>query len=152
MSKLPGMSEKTKHFWCKYFFVCVIRGVDKHAWRYCHRNVDHLLQAWPQMRHSQASILADRGQLQLWGSFLAALTTSHTYRWSGASCPQMSVDILGTNCDQCRSTVQCCFTSTETVRLIRMESPGRPPRLSHSSWTLPYIQPLRRGLKCPLEW
>ena len=31
----------------------------------------------------------------------------------------MSVDILGTNCDQCRSMVQYCFTSTETVRLIR---------------------------------
>ena len=31
--------------------------------------------------------------------------------------------------------VQCCFTFTETVRLIRTESPGRPPRLSHSSWT-----------------
>ena len=45
-------------------------------------------------------------------------------------------DILGTNCDQCRSMVQCCFTSTETVRLIRRESAGRPPRLSHSSWTL----------------
>ena len=48
----------------------------------------------------------------------------------------MSVDILGTNCDQCLSMVQCCFTSTETVRLIRTESPGRPPRLSQSSWTL----------------
>ena len=36
----------------------------------------------------------------------------------------MSVDILGTNCDQCRSTVQCCFTSTETVKLIRTESPA----------------------------
>ena len=46
------------------------------------------------------------------------------------------VDILGTNCEQCVSMVQCCFTSTETVRLIRTESPGRPPRLSHSSWTL----------------
>ena len=56
--------------------------------------------------------------------------------WSRASCPRMSVDILGTNCDQCLSMVQCCFTSTETVRLIRTESPGRPPRLSHSSWTL----------------
>ena len=43
----------------------------------------------------------------------------------------MSVDILGTNCDQCRS-----FTSTETVRLIRTERTGRPPRLSHSSRTL----------------
>ena len=29
------------------------------------------------------------------------------------------VDILWTNCDQCVSMVQCCFTSTETVRLIR---------------------------------
>ena len=38
---------------------------------------------------------------------------------------------LGTHCDQCM--VQCCFTSTETVRFIRTESPGRPPRLSHSS-------------------
>ena len=27
----------------------------------------------------------------------------------------MSVDILGENCDQCLSMVQCCFTSTETV-------------------------------------
>ena len=53
--------------------------------------------------------------------------------WCRASCPRMSVDILGTNCDQCRSTVHCCFTSIETVRLIRTESPGRPPRLSHSS-------------------
>ena len=29
---------------------------------------------------------------------------------------------------------RCCFTSTETVRLIRDGSPRRPPRLSHSSW------------------
>ena len=53
-----------------------------------------------------------------------------------ASSSRMSVDILGTNCDQCRSMVHCCFTSTETVRLIRTENPGQPPRLSHSSWTL----------------
>ena len=53
-----------------------------------------------------------------------------------ASCPQMLVDTLGTNCDQRRSNVQCCFTSTETVRLIRTESSGRPPRLSHCSSTL----------------
>ena len=33
-----------------------------------------------------------------------------------ASCPRRSADILGTNCDQYLSTVQCCFTSTETVR------------------------------------
>ena len=50
----------------------------------------------------------------------------------------MSADILlGTNCDQCRSTVQCCFMSTETVRLIRTESTGQSPWLSHSSRTLP---------------
>ena len=38
------------------------------------------------------------------------------------------VDTLGTNCDQCVSMVQCCFTATKTVRLIGTESPGRPPR------------------------
>ena len=43
------------------------------------------------------------------------------------------VDMLGTNCDQCVCTVQCRFTSTETIRLVRTGSPGRPPRLSHSS-------------------
>ena len=47
----------------------------------------------------------------------------------------MSVDILGTSCDQCRSMVQYSFTSMETRRLVRMDSPGRPPQLSHSSWT-----------------
>ena len=55
--------------------------------------------------------------------------------WCRASCPRMSADILGTNCEQCVSMVQCCFTSTETRKLIRTESPGRLPRLSHSSWT-----------------
>ena len=59
--------------------------------------------------------------------------------WCRASCPRMSVDIVGANCDQCRSTVHCCFTSTETVRLIRTGSPGRPPPLSHSSWVLWYF-------------
>ena len=43
------------------------------------------------------------------------------------------VDVLGTNCDQCVSMVHCCFASTETTRLIRTGSPGRPPRLSHST-------------------
>ena len=42
------------------------------------------------------------------------------------------VDILGANCDQCVSIVQCCFTSTETIRLIRMGSQGWPPQLSHT--------------------
>ena len=48
----------------------------------------------------------------------------------------MSVDILGTSWDQCRSIVQYSFTSTETRRLVRTDSPGRPPRLLHSSWTM----------------
>ena len=43
---------------------------------------------------------------------------------------------LGTSCDQCLSTVQEFFTSTETRRLVRTDSPGHPPRLSHSSWTM----------------
>ena len=46
----------------------------------------------------------------------------------------MSADILGTNCDQCLSMVQCCFMSTETVRLIRTESPGRPPRATFTQF------------------
>ena len=29
--------------------------------------------------------------------------------------------------------VECCFTSTETVGLLGTGSPGRPPRLPHSS-------------------
>ena len=35
--------------------------------------------------------------------------------------------------------VECCFTSTETRRrliIVRDGSPGRPSRLSHSSWAL----------------
>ena len=32
--------------------------------------------------------------------------------------------------------VKYCFTSTQTIRLIRDGSPGRPPRLSHSSGAL----------------
>ena len=48
----------------------------------------------------------------------------------------MSVDMLGTSWNQCRSMVQYSFTSTETRRLVRTDSPGRPPRLSHSSWTV----------------
>ena len=43
------------------------------------------------------------------------------------------VDILGTNREHGVRMAQCCFTSTETIRLIRTGSPGRPRRLSHSS-------------------
>ena len=53
-----------------------------------------------------------------------------------ASYPRMSVDILGTSWDQCVSTVRYFFTSTETTRLVRTESPGRTPRTPHSSWAL----------------
>ena len=49
------------------------------------------------------------------------------------------VDILGTSCDQCRSMVQYSFTSTETRRLVRTDSSGRPPGLSHSSGTMRMI-------------
>ena len=42
-------------------------------------------------------------------------------------------DILGANCDQWVNMVQCCFMSTETIRLIKT---GRPSRHSHSSWAL----------------
>ena len=48
----------------------------------------------------------------------------------------MSADTLGTSWDQCRSMVQYSYTSTETRRLVRTDSPGRPPRLSHSSWNM----------------
>ena len=48
----------------------------------------------------------------------------------------MSVDILGTSWYQCQSMVQYSFTSTETRKLVRTDSPGRPPRLSHSSWSM----------------
>ena len=45
-------------------------------------------------------------------------------------CLMSSVDILGTSGDQCRSTVQYSFTSTETRRLLRTDITGRPPRLT----------------------
>ena len=48
----------------------------------------------------------------------------------------MSSDILITSWDQCRSMVQYSITSTETRRLVRTDSRGRPPRLSHSYWTM----------------
>ena len=64
----------------------------------------------------------------------------------------MSVDILGTNCDQCRSTVQYYFTSTETIRLVRTESPGRPPRLYTAPQLWPFglvSLPLSTPTRCP---
>ena len=64
----------------------------------------------------------------------------------------MSADILWTSWDQCRSTVQYSFTSTETTRrLVRTDNPGRPPRLSQllnydtfcCCWSLLYSAILR---------
>ena len=46
--------------------------------------------------------------------------------------------------------VQCCFTSTETVRLIKTESPGRPPRLILSFWILSRARS-RKDLHRPAE-
>ena len=37
--------------------------------------------------------------------------------------------------------MKCGFTSTETVGLLGTGSPGRPPRLSHSSWTMVKCNP-----------
>ena len=64
----------------------------------------------------------------------------------------MSADILGTSWDQCRSTVQYSFTSTETTRLVRTDSPGRPPRLSHISWTMIFLTSVLRVLFFSLSW
>ena len=50
--------------------------------------------------------------------------------------PWMSADISGTSWDQCRSMVQHSFTSMETRRLVRTDSPWQPPQLSHSSWIM----------------
>jgi len=59
--------------------------------------------------------------------------------WVTSSFLQVLLNVLGcrlTRWDQCVSMVQCCFTSTETMKLVRTDSPGRAPRLSHSSWTI----------------
>ena len=98
---------------------------------------------WRQDAVNQCLLLG--AQFLAWGLFLE-LGQAH-YKWKFdyllCLCDDVElnvfgcrVDILGTSFDQCMCMVQCCFTSTETVRLIRTGSPGRPPQLSHSSWTL----------------
>ena len=42
--------------------------------------------------------------------------------------------------------VQYSFTSTETRRLVRTDSPGRPQRLSYSSWTMTFVVAVTVGL------
>ena len=67
----------------------------------------------------------------------------------------MSSDVgwlWGTNCDPCLSMVQCCFTSTETARFVRTECPGRPPQLSHSSWTLSWALTTMYLNDCCMKW
>ena len=44
-------------------------------------------------------------------------------------------DIFGTNCDQCVCMVQCCFTSTETVRTIM----DGEPRTATWTFTVPEL-------------
>ena len=54
----------------------------------------------------------------------------------------MSVDVLETSWDQCRSMVQYSFTSTETRRLVRSDSPGRPPgTLGKDRLSMPVLTP-----------
>ena len=51
----------------------------------------------------------------------------------------MSVDILGTSCDQCRSMVQYSFTSTETRRFVRVRTAQNGHLDSHTApelWVL----------------
>ena len=46
----------------------------------------------------------------------------------------MSVDII------IRDKLRQCVSMETSIRLVRTDSPGRPPRLSHSSWTMDYDQ------------
>ena len=73
----------------------------------------------------------EKGEPKLIRTELPLLTSLTPYRWAKPAHKMYDdddvelhvlgccVELLGTNCDQCRSTVQCCFTSPETVRLIR---------------------------------
>ena len=49
---------------------------------------------------------------------------------------EVELHVLGCRWTYYGQIVTNAEASAETVRLIRTESPGRPPRLSHSSWTL----------------
>ena len=67
-------------------------------------------------------------------------------------CLMSSVDILGASWDQCWSMVQYCFKSMETIRLVRTVSPGQPPQLSHSSWTMAVFFKLIIIMKIHKKW
>ena len=87
----------------------------------------------------RSSWMARVGRLTQWADLVIQILTVQfsCVAW----CPRMSADILGTSWDQCRIMVQYSFTSTETRRLVRTDSPGLPPRLSHSSWTMSKFWP-----------
>ena len=62
---------------------------------------------------------------------------SNSAIYVGRWCCLMSSDVGWHIRDKLRrNMVQYCFTSTETRRLVRTDSLGRPPRLSHCSWTM----------------
>ena len=117
--KVAGILQPSHYFWSE--------AVSK-RWKLMAEN-------WRKVTHSQRGLFS-RSLSSSWLRDELQVRLMLKWWWCWASCPRMSAEVLGTNCDQCRSMVQCCFTSTDTVRFIRTERPGRPPRLSHSSWTL----------------
>ena len=77
--------------------------------------------------------------------YLVAVSTAvRWWRWCRASCPQMSVDIIiGDKLRPMREhgSVLLYVHRNRKARVVRTESPGRPPRLSHSSaWTLTAVR------------
>ena len=85
----------------------------------------HTLQAFNKPQPGRYNIFSYH--CALWSCFILG---SQLWIYSFQCC------LSGTSWDQCVSMVQYYFTSTETVRLVRTDSPGWPPRLSHSSWTM----------------
>ena len=94
---------------------------------------DGTIDVWASGSHAVVSRTADHTVL----SSNPPLPTGHTVRNSTQS---SSTDLQSKthNTVWVNSLVQCRFTSTETVPTIKdgAGSPGRPPRLSHSSGTL----------------
>ena len=69
-------------------------------------------------------------------SFNVALRPQRPYGLLGTESPGRPPRLPHSSCPPCCPLVQCCVTSTETVRTIRDGGPGRPPRLAHTSWAL----------------
>ena len=105
------------------------------------------------MAHSRNSSLHDSSRRITWKRHSSheksyKIQTHKRWWWCRAYCPRMSGWHIRDKLwpDQCLSMFQCCFTSTETILLIGTGSPERPPRLSHSSWTLTHIKRFKRTL------